>query len=43
MQGEAVPLAPGQELYINYAGGFTPLEAFMKFGFVSPEWWQEQA
>lgn len=36
---EAVPLAAGEELLIAYAGSFTPLEAFLKFGFVAPEWW----
>lgn len=37
---EAVPLAAGEELCISYAGGALPaVEAFLKFGFVAPEWW----
>lgn len=30
------------QLFISYSGGgcLTPLEAFLKFGFVSPEWWE---
>lgn len=38
---EVVPLEPGQELYISYAGGgaITPLESFMKFGYVPNEAW----
>lgn len=38
-QDEAVPLEPGQELLIAYRGGYTPVEAFLKFGFVADEWW----
>jgi hypothetical protein len=41
LQGEALPLAAGQELLICYQGGYTPLEAFLKFGFVADEWWQQ--
>ena len=39
--GEAVALAAGDELCISYGGGgrLTALQAFLKFGFVSPEWW----
>jgi hypothetical protein len=39
-QGEAVPLSTGDELLILYKGGYSPLEAFLKFGFVAEEWWQ---
>lgn len=42
-QGEAVPLAAGEELLIGYQGGYTPLEAFLKFGFVADEWWPDQS
>lgn len=40
LQGEAVPMSAGDELLILYKGGYTPLEAFLKFGFVADEWWQ---
>uniref|UniRef100_A0A383WCJ6 SET domain-containing protein n=1 Tax=Tetradesmus obliquus TaxID=3088 RepID=A0A383WCJ6_TETOB len=40
--GEAVPLAEGQELLICYQGGYEPPEAFLKFGFVADEWWQQE-
>lgn len=40
-KGEAVPMAAGDELLILYKGGYTPLEAFLKFGFVADEWWQQ--
>ncbi len=36
---EAVPLAAGDELLISYEGGYSPLEAWLKFGFVADEWW----
>lgn len=39
-QGDAVPMSAGDELLILYKGGYTPLEAFLKFGFVAEEWWQ---
>jgi hypothetical protein len=32
-------MAAGDELLISYKGGYTPLQAFLKFGFVAPEWW----
>lgn len=38
--GEAAPLAPGGELLISY-GEREPLEGWLKFGFVSREWWAE--
>jgi hypothetical protein len=41
LQGEAVPLAAGDELLICYQGGYAPLEAFLKFGFVADEWWAQ--
>ncbi len=40
---EAVALAPGEELLISYQGDFTPLEAFLKFGFVADAWWEAVA
>ena len=33
-------MAAGDELLISYHGGYTPLEAFLKFGFVAEEWWE---
>lgn len=40
---DAAPLAAGDELVIAYAGEFTPLEAFIKFGFVPQELWAPRA
>jgi hypothetical protein len=37
-QGDAVPMSAGDELLILYKGGYTPLKAFLKFGFVAEEW-----
>lgn len=35
---DAAPMAAGDELCINY-GSHAPLEGWLKFGFVAPEWW----
>ena len=40
---EAVALSPGAELFIRYQGDLTPLEAFLKFGFVADAWWEAAA
>ena len=37
--GEATPLAAGGELTISYGERDNPLDAWLKFGFVSAEWW----
>jgi hypothetical protein len=36
--GDAAALAAGEELCIDY-GARAPLEGWLKFGFVSREWW----
>lgn len=41
--GKAAPLRPGDELFIQYGGEFTALEAFIKFGFVPRELWPPEA
>ena len=42
VQDEVVALEAGDELLISYQGGYTPLEAFLKFGFVADEWWAKK-
>ncbi|GBF98672.1 hypothetical protein Rsub_11666 [Raphidocelis subcapitata] len=38
--GDAAPLAAADELCIDY-GARAPLEGWLKFGFVSAEWWRD--
>ncbi|KAL6750765.1 hypothetical protein V8C86DRAFT_3108417 [Haematococcus lacustris] len=42
---ELAPMSAGDELFINYCGGgdLTPLEAFLKWGFVPAELWPQPA
>ncbi|KAJ9514460.1 hypothetical protein QJQ45_016201 [Haematococcus lacustris] len=42
---ELSPMSAGDELFINYCGGgdLTPLEAFLKWGFVPAELWPQPA
>jgi hypothetical protein len=39
--GAAVSLAAGDELAISYGERDCPLDAWLKFGFVSAEWWPD--
>lgn len=38
--GDAVELGAGGELVISYGERRDPLQAWLKFGFVSAEWWR---
>eukprot|EP00877_Chromochloris_zofingiensis_P013657 jgi/Chrzof1/8545/Cz03g15050.t1 len=40
---EAHCMIAGEELYIHYAGDFSPLEYYLKFGFVPDEMWPADA